>query len=554
MFPIRNFDGILDTGATNDLLQELALLHTSRLTPELRGPLHDVVSRLDLPALCDIRVDYENVSCWDSIQLRQIHAFFSKREDLDLGYNPEAEALSTFMKSENSCFRINRLFSEVAEGIRKHPPHVESLLSRARRKISLVLGDVPALSGLQFRFGPGATTTIKRRDANYRAKLSLDSLACSENLIPALKLLLEEVPSLYSDIGDEEKATVSVMLHDSEIRFVPKTAKTHRTIAVEPSLNSFFQLGVGGYMEKRLLRVGQDIRDQSRNQRLARVGSIDGTLATLDLSSASDSISWGLVHDLLPQDWFTLLDLGRSARTKLPDGRLLWLEKFSSMGNGYTFPLETLIFWALAASVTDTAKPGGEVSVYGDDIIVATECYPLLSELLEYVGFSLNHNKSFHKGPFRESCGADYYKGINIRPCYIKGKMDLLDIYRLYNFYFRNGDEEALSLIIQQIPKHLRIFGPAGYGDGHLHSDDRSTLEPYKRERGWAGFTFDTLTRKARSTFRAFPGDFVYPLYSIYLSDGSGASPIHKYTKDGSLISTLPGTSGVKRIRIYTLS
>jgi len=91
-------------------------------------------------------------------------------------------------------------------------------------------------------------------------------------------------------------------------------------------------------MKKRLGLFGVNLRDQSVNQRYALLGSIDGSLATIDLSSASDTVSYALVMSLLPSGWFDLLDLFRSECVEVPGG-VIELEKFSSMGNAYTFEL-----------------------------------------------------------------------------------------------------------------------------------------------------------------------------------------------------------------------
>jgi len=120
----------------------------------------------------------------------------------------------------------------------------------------------------------------------------------------------------------------------------------YRSICVEPGLTSFYQLALGEEIRRRLLRVGVDIRDQTRNQLLAREGSVTGLLATIDLSSASDTMSYELIRYLLPPDWFDLLTSFRSPSVTYK-GSVIDLEMFSSMGNGFTFPLETLVYWSL---------------------------------------------------------------------------------------------------------------------------------------------------------------------------------------------------------------
>jgi hypothetical protein len=89
--------------------------------------------------------------------------------------------------------------------------------------------------------------------------------------------------------------------------------------------------------------------------------------------------------------------------------------KFSSMGNGCTFGLESLIFAAAARAVGSR-----DFCVYGDDIIIETELYEPLVTLLSALGFTTNSEKSFNQGPFRESCGVDAYLGTDITPFYVR--------------------------------------------------------------------------------------------------------------------------------------
>jgi hypothetical protein len=198
-------------------------------------------------------------------------------------------AFSAFEQSERDCAATNALLRSWASGGFQFPPDVESVLFRAQRKIASVLGDVPSLSALKPRFGPGATTQLQKRTSSARRKLG-QKFACSEDLVPHLKHVLAEMPGWITWEGDSETAVVSVDIYRGILRFVPKNALTDRSIVVEPMLNSMFQIGIGDYIARRLRVFGIDISDQTRNQNLALEGSISNALATLDLSSASDTI------------------------------------------------------------------------------------------------------------------------------------------------------------------------------------------------------------------------------------------------------------------------
>jgi len=107
-------------------------------------------------------------------------------------------------------------------------------------------------------------------------------------------------------------------------------------------------------------------------------------------------------------------------------------EMFSSMGNGFTFELESLLFWAIVKTTCYLTGTRGIVSVYGDDIICPTEASNDVQWALEFFGFQVNTEKSFSTGPFRESCGGHYYDGFDITPFYVKAPLakltDVIDV------------------------------------------------------------------------------------------------------------------------------
>jgi hypothetical protein len=101
------------------------------------------------------------------------------------------------------------------------------------------------------------------------------------------------------------------------------------------------------------------------------------------------------------------------------------LEKFSSMGNGFTFELETIIFACLARSVITLS--GGDptlVKCYGDDLIVPATNYRDVLAALRMFGFEPNTKKTFGEGPFRESCGGDFWGGVPVRAHYLESIPD----------------------------------------------------------------------------------------------------------------------------------
>jgi len=141
---------------------------------------------------------------------------------------------------------------------------------------------------------------------------------------------------------------------------------------------------------------------------------------TADLSSASDSISVQLVERLFPPDWLQILEQSRIGVVALPDGSVVQSATFCTMGIGYTFPLQTLVFLALLKAIEATLFKGRinrhTISVYGDDMIYVSSMHPTVVAVFEQLGFVLNVDKTFSEGHFRESCGGDYYHGVDVRP------------------------------------------------------------------------------------------------------------------------------------------
>lgn len=287
------------------------------------------------------------------------------------------------------------------------------------------------------------------------------------------------------------------------VTFVPKTVKTDRPIAVGASLNVHLQLGVKTYLEQRLKVFGVDLTDQTKNQRMAREGSRfsltesgeinPDQFSTIDLESASDTISFELVKALLPSDWFAFLCDLRHETGQLGTASLRY-EKFCAMGNGFTFPLESLIFWALTRA---TLKVNGHpdspdnFAIYGDDIIVRYRASSAVIGSLEWYGFKVNHSKTYLSGPFKESCGSDYLEGHPVRPFYLKRQiLRVTDVYHLCNalqrkwLEFHTGGLRSLYELLTSSLKKAR-FGPLDCDDSALavplHSLRHGPYDPYTR-------------------------------------------------------------------------
>lgn len=228
------------------------------------------------------------------------------------------------------------------------------------------------------------------------------------------------------------------------LTFVPKAYASRRIVVTEPSLNTYFQLGLGRVMERVLQEVtGVSLSTQPLyNQKMAEMGSRnDGTFCTMDLQQCSDYISIALAEFMFPPAllrWMKILRTGFVKPPKQYGREEIPLHMLSTMGNGFTFPMQTVLLSALVLGVYDTLgiqvdRKDRNWGVFGDDIIVVSEAFSLLSQVLAQLGLKVNFTKSFSSGPFRESCGADFYSGSNVRGVYLKRYSSDPDLLSAFN-------------------------------------------------------------------------------------------------------------------------
>lgn len=327
----------------------------------------------------------------------------SKSVCVPASFDKAGEALKKFYEGEELCRETN---DRISSG------RVDSFLGEVSYHLGSILGALTTRD-LQFvadraRNGPGATFAMAGTGSVPSDKMRA-SPTLTYDLIPFARSIMGD---RFADLHGGGQ-----VVEGNRFTTVPKTAKTDRGICIEPSLNVFLQLGIGALLRNRLSAVGINLNDQSINQRFAESALSKG-YATIDLSLASDSVSLLLVERLLTPRWFELLRLCRSPATKLPSGRFHDLEKFSSMGNGYTFELESLIFAGICLAAG--AQLGEDCHVYGDDIIVKREIAPTVLEKLEALGFRPNRSKTFLAGRFFESCGTDWFDSMPVRPFFLR--------------------------------------------------------------------------------------------------------------------------------------
>lgn len=395
-------------------------------------------------------------------------------------------ALATWKAGEASCYHANeRLYPLLLSPLDQRSLPAE-FLRRVRERLLSWLGTRISDDELKTRARHGPGTTFSSSVANPTAA---DKYCDLMTLTPSCSIhLLNLAGTKWMDLTvcRFAKGEGPLFVPGNRHTVVPKTAMIDRNIGIEPTVNLYFQLAVGSALRARMRKhAGWDLDNAaSIHREMARQGSIDGSLATMDLSNASDTLCKNLVRILFRDTgWLDVMEDLRSPKTRVGDQ---WhvLEKFSSMGNGYTFELESCIFAALAWECLELKGHipvfGQNLAVFGDDIIVPSDCYSLVAAVLEWCGFEINTAKSFHTGPFRESCGGDFFAGEPVRGFYLKDTLTKNNHQRTFSAL--NGlrllsqrvkiSSLARSELLSFLPKSLVYGGPERLGDTVIHGLD----------------------------------------------------------------------------------
>ncbi len=398
---------------------------------------------------------FKSPSGWPGITVREfaaqrlLESFLKKNQDRE-SEDAEAVAVATWRSCNDQCKGWQPQSNTSADDL---------LLGEFRRFCWDIFGKGNLIkSWTQIhelgRVGPGSS--LGARGTDMYSKLFSSGLASTNDVLHKLwnHNVREHNLWFQADICRSEVHS-ALLVEGSRLSFVPKNRDTRRSICVEPTLNGYYQLGIGNVLASRLdrrLGIALDTQPES-NRKLAKLGSIDGSFGTIDLSSASDTIAYELCRWALPPDVMYAIDLTRCQYTSYK-GERIELHMVSSMGNGFTFPLQTGLFAAVVhacASIeglpltrADSVDPNW--GVFGDDIVVPSKVYNRVVRLLTLLGFRVNLEKSFNDGFFRESCGEEYYSGTHLRGVYIKTLRTQQDRYVAINRLLEWCAEHSIKL------------------------------------------------------------------------------------------------------------
>jgi len=327
---------------------------------------------------------------------------------------------------------------------------------------------------------------------------------------------------VYSAMGEMDVEIVTFVKPEEEkpvrVTPVPKTLKAPRIIAIEPVCMQYAQQAVLraltsaiGTFELTKRHVNFD--DQSVNQRLAMSASKTGRLATIDLSDASDRVPRDLALEMFRSnpDFMDAIDACRSSRAEMPDGTIVPLSKFASMGSALCFPVESMYFYTICVAAllkkrnlpvtyANCFKVSRRVFVYGDDILCPTDDADVILEYLQKYNCKVNATKTFLSGKFRESCGVDAYDGKLVTPTYLRETRPenkrqaskLVSWVATANLLYKRGYWHTAQLMYC---KCEQILGPLPYVSSTSAILGRVSYLGYRTAERW---NYDTQTLEVR--------------------------------------------------------
>jgi len=356
----------------------------------------------------------------------------------------EDNAIDALLEQEKRNKETNRAWKDMPEN---------DFILRLQTEIEEILGPPPSLEEIlaSAAWGPGTLNDYSFGTRETGAEFKFAAMpTCSPRLTPMVSAVIQSYPRWFEYFSDQGWDTIPYRVVPADKMFtVPKKFERDRCAFLPSSINAWLQRGVGLTIRKRLAKAGIAMElQQEVNRTMAKLGSISGIYSTMDLTSASDSVCRGFLVSVLSPAWINLLKLITADYFSLPEGylkrhpnakRIHRFEMISAMGCGYTFELETAIFYAVVRSVVpaicareekvdytgkvlsaSVKKRYWHVGVYGDDIIVPSAYAHEVADRLRFCGFTVNEEKSFiSRSPgFRESCGGDYLYGYPVRPLY----------------------------------------------------------------------------------------------------------------------------------------
>lgn len=319
---------------------------------------------------------------------------------------------------ESVKFRLSRPNGVVKDGTYQSTYALSKQEEAKARDFIKFLIPPSSWSDVRGRFGPGTSADV--RD-DWQKWVKAPIYIGEPELLELYHLCHRD---LDSEIEQRPKANRWFRRGITKIATVPKSLKSDRVVSSEPASLMFAQLALGDDMARTLNTVYGDIVTLD-NQMTHRGHLVRAGYTSIDLSDASDHVSTRLVSHILPH-WKKFLFSVRSTFAKFPDGAICPLRTFAPMGCGLCFPVLTAVVVALVGSVARRA-----FWVYGDDIIVHVSDYWIVVQILTKAGLVVNLLKSCPLGIYKEACGVEYLRKLDVTPMLCRDPWEKVDALTL---------------------------------------------------------------------------------------------------------------------------
>jgi len=399
----------------------LALCQDMRLSlniPELSGRVFDAAKERDI-----VKIRNEKFTIHDGLS-PYTYKWCTQVNSLTKRYTFQDDVITKKQRESITNAKFIKLQETLASSYtRPRTLRLHTTLQRARQICRQALSGLhPFGEAARGRFGTKATLGCSAVDAYIDNKLINQQITGSALQVSRFRKDLPNDP-LLREIFDLNEKGCKVVDTLAQVN-VPKKFDIDRGINPNTLLGSLFSDRMGKEIEKALIVLGLSIsRQQVRHGILAKQASDPNPRnkyylksATADLSDASHGFLSSILNALLPREWYNAIMYGVIRQVEVPDVGVMRLESIMTMGIGFTFPLQTLLFYCLLKALSDLTGIKGLISVYGDDLIYPTGLHKFVVAIFSDLGFKLNLDKTFVNSPFRESCGSDYFKGVAVRP------------------------------------------------------------------------------------------------------------------------------------------
>jgi hypothetical protein len=298
---------------------------------------------------------------------------------------------------------------------------------------------IPETAPWHFRHGNGATVEVSRANASPLRKSDYFAITADDEAYLAWRGACEGLN--YQDLtwcGYRAEETPIV------VDFVPKSPLTNRVISKEHVTKMWLQNDLFWLMDRMFRESGVPVHlhNQDASRQLALEGSVDGRYDTFDYSKASDFVTNSLVsgitrgtwlHDPLQWSRSKTVTVGRPSKSRVGlegfcrifgDAQVtIPLAKFAPMGSSTCFPTESLAFASLCEvairQVLHRKSRPGDYLVYGDDVVIRSDCSDELRFLSALLHFKVNDSKTCRETGrynYREACGIEAINGIDVTP------------------------------------------------------------------------------------------------------------------------------------------